>query len=562
MRPELTPRAATALLVGAMGLAGAGMLIAGRGLSFSADELFYFARFGERDGELASFESASLEYLLTPHNGHLQAAGKLVYEAVFALGGAEHWVLRVIEALGVLVCVVLFFVLAGRRVGSWAALAGSLALLALGSAWEVMLWPFDIHTVLALAAGLGALLALESPRRHSDLTACVLLCLSVLSIELGLAFVVAVALGMILARRRLGRAWVFLVPAALYGAWWIWARRFEQPNAFAGLDAVPVGIAESLSAVISALLGFVDYGPGAYPYTLGLHAWGAVLAVLAALFFLFLLLTRRVPVSTWTPLAALLAYWALIGLGDRAADSSRYLFPGALLLLLVAADLGRGRRWPLVYVAGLFVLVALAAGPNVAKLYDGRRALLADAYATRTGFAMLELAGDRAPARYVPGSDPSVAGVSPVPFFMLDAETYFRAAERFGSLAYTLEEVEGHRPDVRAGADIMLSGAYELALRPVPSAAAGCRVRRVAAGSAFSLPFGRVLLRSSSEGEPGLRLARFAPEAPSVIPGSLPPGRWMSMSIPRDASALPWRGIAEEPLEMCSVPSAGVVGAR
>ncbi len=65
--------------------------------------------------------------------------------------------------VGVLLCVGLFFELAQVRIGPWAALAPAILLLFYGYAWETLLWPFDLHTVYALAAGLGALLCLDRP---------------------------------------------------------------------------------------------------------------------------------------------------------------------------------------------------------------------------------------------------------------------------------------------------------------------------------------------------------------------------------------------------------------
>ena len=92
--------------------------------------------------ELRHFDSVSLEYLLIPHNGHLQIGGKLLYEALFALFGSSYLAFSVVAVAAVLACVALFFALARRRVGDPLALLGAILLAFLGAAWEVLLWPF------------------------------------------------------------------------------------------------------------------------------------------------------------------------------------------------------------------------------------------------------------------------------------------------------------------------------------------------------------------------------------------------------------------------------------
>ena len=110
---------------------------------------------------------------------------------LFELAGTSYFVFRAVEVAGFLICVGLFYALARRKTTPFIALAFSVSLLFLGYAQETLLWPFDLHTVYALAFGLGALLALElRSDRRGDIAACALLILSVLTLEVGLAFVV------------------------------------------------------------------------------------------------------------------------------------------------------------------------------------------------------------------------------------------------------------------------------------------------------------------------------------------------------------------------------------
>ena len=176
----------------------------GRGSGFSSDDLYYYARLVNHGIGVDQYDDLSLTYLLAPHNNHLQIAGRLVYEGLFATVGPHYFWYRLIEAIGILLCVGLFFELARTRIGPWPALAPSILLLFYGYAWEALLWPFDLHTVYALAAGLAALLCLERETRWTAPAACILLTLSVAMIELGLAFVIAVAV-LLATRRRWSR---------------------------------------------------------------------------------------------------------------------------------------------------------------------------------------------------------------------------------------------------------------------------------------------------------------------------------------------------------------------
>ena len=118
---------------------------------------------------------------------------RLAYEGLFATAGTNYFWFRLVEVIGVILCVGLFFELVRTRVGPWAALAPSVLLLIFGYAWEVLLWPANMGTLYALAGGLGALLLLERrPGLHGEIGACTLLTLSVATIELGLAFSAAV----------------------------------------------------------------------------------------------------------------------------------------------------------------------------------------------------------------------------------------------------------------------------------------------------------------------------------------------------------------------------------
>ena len=276
-----------------------------------------------------SYPHLSAEYILAPHNNHLQAGGRLIYEAIFGLSGPNYTVFRVVNTAGFLLCVGLFFEYLRRRIGPFTALPLSILLLFFGFAWEPMLWPFDLHTVYSLAAGLAALLALERGDRIGDLSACMLLLLSIATIEVGLAFLVGIAVAVLIRAGRMRRAWIFLVPLALYAAWWLWARQFDQDQAaVSGLPTIATSMAKSLSAVLGSLAGRNPTGTSVFPSVVGYSAWGWVLAALAVTALALRIRRKRVPPSLWAVLAMLVAYWLFIALAGRSPESSRYMLVG------------------------------------------------------------------------------------------------------------------------------------------------------------------------------------------------------------------------------------------
>ncbi len=426
-------------------LAGAAVVLLafGGGGSFSGDELWYFGRQAYLGADTPRhFDSLTLEYLFVPYNGHLQVGGKLVYEALFAVFGADYTAFRVVGVAGVLACVALFFELARVRIGVPAALLASILLALFGAAWEVLLWPFDLHTTFAVAAGLGALLALERGGRHGDAIACVLLVFALCFIEIALAFVAAAAVAILIGRGSLA---AHLGGRGPSGA----VRRLVRVGA--GLCVPAAGGRPGRPAAVGLRLPArhderahrndlewsgcrrLSRGPGRLRQLPRDRRAGPVR-----------LAPRSRPVA-----ARLLAcahgaggvYWVMIAFAARQEDSSRYVFAGALLLLLVAASSVRERRPAPVQLAALAVLVALALPANLSKLSDGSEYLDKDAVLTRGEFAMLELAGERGDPDYLPVTDKLALAVGASPYLVMPTAVYLDAAERIGSLADSLDRI-------------------------------------------------------------------------------------------------------------------------
>lgn len=560
-------RLAWILLALGMCVSATWMMVAGDGLTFVNDDVFYYTQYVAH-GFSDLRPTHGVEYFLAPSNGHLQVLGKLIYRGLFELAGTNYAVFRAADVAGVMVCVGLFFEISRRRVGPLVALVPCLSLLFLGYAWESFLWAFDLHTIYALALGLGAILALQRNTRRGDVAACVLLILSIAMIELGLAFVVGIALAVLLRPGRWRRVWVFLVPVALYGCWWVWSRHFDQPSIeLANVKLIPLTVTNAVAAIAGSVFGLNPTGAGVFQPTTGITGWGSALAALGVAALVWRVSRGGVPRTLWVFLAVGVAYWILIALGGRAADSSRYIFVGTLLVFLVAADALAGTRLPTVPVLAALAVVAFAIPPNVAKLYDGRGPQLNDATNTRVEYAMMDLIeGDkRVNPEYTPGNDHRVAELGGHVFTSLNAGDYYEAAANFGHMGMPLDEVRGESLPRREIADATLITALGIELNQAepPANPASCESSldgRPEHGVFFYPPRAGALLGSRASHPVQVAVGRFGKEGPGFKVGTLRPGEWGSVSIPADATPDRWFFVVDGPVYVCPLSAERTAG--
>jgi hypothetical protein len=552
-----TSRGAWTVLGIAMALSAALIIYAAHGQGFAIDELFYYGRVAEKQGQLAHYSPFSPEYLLAPFNGHLPLGGRFVYELVFATVGAKYEVFVLVNIAALFACVALTFELARRRVGELAALAPCLVLLFLGFAREQLLWPLDFNTAASLAAGLGAILALQRDDRRGDVLACLLLAVSIAMIELGLSFALGIAVWLLLDRRRsLRRSWVVLVPLALYAAWWLWARKFDQSQAHASnIHLIPETLLNAAAAVFGSLTGTNPVLPGSYVTEV---TWfGRALAIVATLALLPRLGLRSLPRTIWVWLAVLGSYWLLLAVAARPAQASRYILVGAVVIVLIAADAMGGRVSG--RLAGALLVLAIVALPgNIAQLLDGRDAdtLHHDPPIGSAEFAMLELADQRVDPKYIASADARVAEAGGGLYIGLPAGAYLDAAKHNGSIAFSLEELRRQPEELRVIADATLVGALGIATEYSLPSQAKSSCRRVstepASGVAtFAVPPERTVIRAGGPGWAELWLRRFADDPRSVSLGRLPPQRWVNVAIPRDGARKPWVATIDAPVTVC-----------
>ena len=551
-------RRAEALLVVALVVAAAILLYLNRGTTFFRDELTWITNASDLHG----FES-----VLTPHNSHLIGTTRLAYTVTLHLFGPDYLVMRVLGVAGVLLTATLFFVWAKRRIGPGWALLPSILLLFYGSAWWHVVGPIGFTVTFSIALGLGALIAAEGGGRRNDLLACGLITLSVFTYTVGLAYLIGVGISILLGRDRLRRAWIFLVPLALYTAWWVWAQHFDQGRTeLVGLVGIVEFFAASMVANSSAITG-IDFPSGSPPV-----ASPTVLSVLAGVALSIALAWRvikgRIPHSFWVSLGVLVTFWLAAAIADVQPEGSsqayaiRYLFPGSTALLLVLVDAVRGVRIRGRWAYGLLAVFAFSLVMNLIFLRDGAAYLRDQGQTARIQLAMLELRG---------GLDPGGNGSTTPPELTVPSDAavpegtfpgqYLETVARYGSPAMTLTEVAALSYPLRRVADSALAADGGIAVLPLadgdqPRHPRHCRVLEGGAPTAFDP--GLVYVRSLGGAPAELTANRFS-DPPGITIGTVPPGRWSVLAVAEDRSPRQWSIALPETARMraCRIAPSG-----
>jgi len=537
------------LLAAVLVLATVALLTLGDGLTFYQDTWAYLL---DRTG-------FSADVFLSPHNEHIVvipvALEKLLVE-VFGMSSALPEYLALDAML--LVTAVLVFVYVKRRLGPWPALLATVLVLFLGPAWQVLLWPFEIALVGSTMTGLAMLLALEREDRRGDVAACVLLAISILFSSLGVAFAAGALIHVFGHRRRLGlrRLYVPAVGLGIYAAWYLgYGHDAESHLSAHNVIHSPIFVAEGLSASVGAVSGLtaLSDNPAGRPY-LGF----ALLVVLVGLLAWRLWRHPRIPASFWPTAATAAAFWFLAAFNrspGREAQANRYMHFGAILILLMAADLLRGARLGVraLLVAAAVVLAITAV--NFDELENGRDALKEQTLLTRSDLAAMEIASRTIAPDFV--LSPEVSG-SPS-LIDVDAASYFPVVREHGSPAYTEQELADAPELGRAWADVVLAAALPIgtATGPLPQPLpdpGSCRTLPAGGGQALRIGPGKTEVLLGKGPEATLSLRRFAVGEFPVNLATAPGDSMVLVDIPADRSSRPWwlRVEASQAARVCS----------
>lgn len=493
---------------------------------------------------LISRQELTLDNLLRPHNEHLVLFPALIQWVLIELFGMSNALPEYLVLVTFLLGTAgLFFVYVERRVGSWLALFATVLLLGFGPGWEALLWPFEITFIGPLFFGIAALLALEREDRRGDAAACVFLVLGIGFSGLGIPFVVGAAVAILLGKRENWprRAYVVAVPALLFAVWYLgWGREAETHLTFENLLEAPRFVAEAVAAVTGALVGL-----GTDPIT-GLTdpVWGRTLLVALVVVLVYRHLRRPVfSRGLWPAAAAATANWVLMAANaapGRAPYSSRYLYVGAVFLLMVLADLLRDAR-PSRPVLGLLgVLTLLALGPNLVVLVQGRNTLEVQSVLTRADTAAIEIGRDHVETDFQ--LTPEIAGTPTL--VNVFAGPYLQAVDEHGSPAYSEAELLEAPDYARRHADLVLAHALPLSTtvtRGASIARGGSCLDADAEAGGIRLGPGPTRIEVPPGPAAEFSLRRFATAEFPVSTAGAPGGSVTVLRVPRDLSPRPWR---------------------
>jgi hypothetical protein len=482
----------------------------------------------------------SADAILAPFHENIVAGQAVLYKLLLAVFGMGSALPYYVVSIGLFATSgVLLFVYLRRRVGDWAALIAAVLVLFLGAAFEDLLWAFQMGYFAATAAGLGMLVALDREDDRGDAIACALLAVALAFSSLGLAFAAGAFVEVALGRRpRARRLWIGLLSISLFALWWVgWGHSAESHLSLHNLEHLPGYVFDAAGAGFTSLFGLAT-GDGSEPDQPHL-IWGklAALALFAAVVWRIVRegrLSRGLAVA----LAIGFAFWILAGLNhtvERRPASSRYQFPSAVFLLLIAGETLRGLRIPrLALVAASLASVAVLIGgiSLLDREYRERWQPVGDSI--RSSLAAVDIAG--------PVADPGFPVVFP-PSIEVSARTYLAAADEHGTPAFDEAELEGRAQAEREAADLTMAQALGLALVSPERGERALQCEAVRAeGDGYTgvtLLHGGFSLANRSSGPVEVSLGRFA-EGFSAQFGELGAGGVTSISIPVDESPRPW----------------------
>lgn len=497
---------------------------------------------------LINRRGSSLDDFFDPFNEHIVFGPVVVYKLLLATFGMNSALPFQVVSIGLFVLsAVLLFIFARRRVGGPAALLGAILVLFLGAAFEDLLWPFQMGFFGSMAAGLGMLLALERDDARGDLIACILLALSLAFSSIGLVFAIGALVDLALsARPRVDRIYVIAVPLGLFLCWWVeWGHAADNDLSVENLTETPEYVINAAAAGITSLLGLAT-GDGSEREQPGL-IWGQALLVAGVALAVFRLRQLdRIPRSLILVVAIALAFWTLAGLNqnpERLPTSSRYQYPSAIFLLLIAAEVMRGiRPGGRALMAGGVVCLAAALGGMALLEREYRKEWRPAGDAIRSHLAGVEIAGDAATPGYVVAFGASVK--APV-------TAYLDAVEENGPAGWSESELMTRSQEDKSDVDASVAAALGLELREAGTGVSGdCPVL-----GTTGLELAPGLYQVSNEGSTAVELfvGRFSRGYPVEV-GELDPAAAASLTIPPDQSSVPWHIVlgSEGTVRICS----------
>jgi hypothetical protein len=334
-----------------------------------------------------------------------------------------------------------------------------------------------------------------------------------------------------------------LAPLALYAIWFLgWGHTARSSFTLHNVLVSPKYVFEAVSQAIASLLGLATPLTGSGSVPVGL-IWGEILLVIGiALAVWRLRILGRISRGLWTALALGGAFWFLAAANTvhylRGPTNQRYVYPGAVFVLMIAAELMRDFRPSRRTLIAAGVVTAGAVTSGVIFLDKGYRAEKASTDLERARLAAAEIARPHLSADSIVRAD----FLTP-----LNAGAYFSAVDAFGSFAFSESQLASSSEANRAAADQTLALLLRVRLGAAPVTAGpatsrrGCQVVEPTSATGRWVPLWPGVSLLTATGAPtDLSMARFA-DGPSVQLGFLGGNQPRALDIPADLSARPWR---------------------
>ena len=414
----------------------AALLVAAAILWFTRTYTFYFDEWTF----IATAPGWTVATYFQPHNEHPSILFRLVYSAALhSVGLRAYWPYMALLLVAHVTNVVLLFELVRRHAGDLLGMAAAALLLLPGAAWEDVLWAFQMAWLASVACGLGALLLLQNPRRIGWAAALVAASLAFSGIGLVFAIAATVQLALTPGRRR-QLLWLVAVGAAVL-AWYAgFGRLGNHPNPQPTAANILVDPLYTIWGLSQSLGGMIGEG-----------GWVALLLLLVAAAAIAWRWFRH----GWDPFAvsvaaALVVFYLVTGLtraqlGYQQSGSSRYVYIGGVLWLILLADAAQAVPWRGTWRP------ALAAGLFLAWFNS---AVLLFSFAIARPVVMERQVADYyalAAERHDPCLNPAGAVDLLVMPALSSPAPYYRAVELFG--------------DPRAGMPLRDIASYQMAVR-------------------------------------------------------------------------------------------------
>jgi hypothetical protein len=493
--------------------------------------------------------------ILFPHNEHWSTIPILLWEPLLAVFGLRtHIPYSALAVAMHVVCAVLLFLFVRRHAGDLLALGAAATLLLLGTGAVNIVWAFQFAWTLSIALGLLALILIDggtpewSRWRIAALAA--LLLGSVMSSGIGLGFLVAVAVRLLVDRRRRRLLLAVAIPLVAYVVWFVTYGAGIPGTPGAPCPSCPTAFGTDLQSLgpgyIGKVAAYVALGVEASAAGLIGMTWyigGPIALVLVgALLAWHWYVEGRIESWELGLLAGLLAQFTLIAIvrarfnWEGAADP-HYVYVGVVYLLPLAANALKHFSWNSAWRPVLIVGTVLAVAANAT--------LLAERSVDQKSTMQTENAELRVVELFRGAPDMALdRPLDNVIMPQLTARRYFAAIDQLGSpvptsTPRTLDQLPASAVDQ----EMITLFRDGLTVKTASSSIGPCRIDdTTGSNTQFQVPSGgTVVLRSSRSRLVSLSLGVLAPTSRPLLDVQITDTTPQLVHVPDTGKPIVWR---------------------